>query len=154
MQVPGVAGASPAAEFTGVTWAGGSLHSPAHREASLSSWAVWAMQLMQAMRQPSLPLQASALTSVLPRGRNPSPGWSPWLSGRCSRAWIDVSAKGRALETPFSSILLTSPTHTLPSLSFTEIIFCFLSLDISPFFFQPFKALRLCSKRVGKSQGT
>lgn len=147
-------GASPAAEFTGVTWAGGSPHFPAHREASLSSWAAWAMQLMQVTSLPSLPLQACALTSVLPRGRNPSPGWSPWLSGRYSHAWIDVSAKGRALETLFSSISLTSPTHTLPSLSFSEIIFCFLPLDISPFFFQPFKALRLCSKRVGKSQGT
>lgn len=51
--------------------------------------------------------------------------------------WMDDSEKGHALETPFLYLAdVIQPQPLLPS--FSEIIFCFLSLDISPFFLLPF----------------
>ena len=48
--------------------------------------------------------------------------------------WMDDSEEGHALETLF--VHLADVTQPQPLLIFfSKIIFCFLSLDISPFFF-------------------
>ena len=142
----GVAGASPAAEFLGVTWArGGGLHPPVHRQASPSSgahrgcsWHRWWACLSGLFRN---------LLSCLC-----SPGAvilhldGPLGSQEVFQVWMDDSEKGHALETLFLHLADgTQPQPLLPS--FSEIIFCFLSLDISPFPLLPFYSIKALLKQ-------
>ena len=60
--------------------------------------------------------------------------------------WMDDSEKGHALETLFLHLTdVTQPQPLLPS--FSEIIVCFLSLDISPFFLLPFYSIKALLKQ-------
>lgn len=111
----GVAGASPAAEFLGVTWARGGGASPSCLQAGITlQRGPPGMQLTQVMGLPFWALQEPALTSVLPGGCDPSPGWTPWLPGGISRVdgWF---WKGTCTGNPFPPSCWWHPTTTSPA---------------------------------------
>ena len=124
---------------------GGALHPPVHRQASPSSgaprgcsWHRWWACLSGLFR--------NLLSHLCSRGLWSFTWMDPLASRKYFHVWMDDSEKGHALETLFLHLTdVTQPQPLLPS--FSEIIFCFLSLDISPFFLLPFYSIKALLKQ-------
>ena len=125
-------------------WGGHGLASPSCPQAGITlQWGHPGMQLTQVMGLPFWALQEPALTSVLPRGCDPSPGWTPRLPGGIfTCGWMIL--KRDMHWKPLSSILLMSSNHNLSCLPLVKLFFVFFLWTSHLFFFCPFRALRLC----------